>query len=45
MLGLCLVFAAEGRLQETGAGLEEGVADLAAGEGEGVEGIEIDGGG
>lgn len=45
MLGLCLVFAAEGGLQETGAVLEEVVANLAAGEGEGVEGVEIDGGG
>ncbi len=45
MLGLCFVFAPEGGLQEAGAVLEEVVADLAAGEGEGVQGIKIDGGG
>ena len=42
---LCFVFAAEGGLQEAGAVLEEVVANLAASEGEGVEGIKIDGGG
>ena len=36
MLGLCLVFASERGLQEAGAVLEEVVANLAAGEGEGV---------
>ena len=45
VFSLRFVFAAEGGLQEAGAVLEEVVANLAAGEGEGVEGIEIDGGG
>lgn len=36
MVGLCLVFASEGGLQEAGAVLQEVIADLAAGEGEGV---------
>ena len=36
MFDLCFVFAAEGGLQETGAVLEQVVANLAAGEGEGV---------
>ena len=36
MFDLCFVFAAEGGLQEAGAVLEKVVANLAAGEGEGV---------
>ena len=45
VFSLRFVFAAEGGLQEAVAVLEEVVADLAAGEGESVEGVEIDGGG
>ena len=40
---LGFVFAAEGRLDELGAILEEVEADLATGAGEGVEGVEVDG--
>ena len=42
MCGLSFVFAAESRLYEAGAVLEEVGADLATGAGEGVQGVQVD---